>query len=110
LSDKNKNINIKKGTVTITTPAANGTTTVNINGVVRWMDFTTGAMGGTDSTNFILTNEYGGTLYASGTKAESAMFSVGTVFPVFGTTTLVAIGEGTQGASVDHTYAIVYEE
>ena len=109
MSDKQHNTNIKKGTVTITTPAANGTTTVNINGEVKWMDFTTGAMEGTDSTDFTLTNEYGGTLYTSGTKAESAMFSIGTVFPVFGTTTIVATGEGTQGLSVDHTFAITYE-
>jgi len=110
LADKQHNINVRRGTVTIATPAANGTTTTEINGLVRWMDFTTGAMEGTDSTNFILTNDCGGTLYASGTKAESTTFSVGTTFPVHGVTTITAVGEGTQGVSVDHTYSIIYEE
>ena len=110
MSDKQRNINVKKGTVTIVTPVALGTTTVNINGLVKWMDFTTGVMEGTDSTDFQITNEYGGTLYASGTKTEDAMFSIGTSFPVFGTTTIVAVGEGTQGASVDHTFSITYED
>ena len=111
MADKQHNINIRRGTVTITTPAANGTTTeANMNGLARWVDFTTPAMEDTDSTNFIVTNEYGGTVFASGTKAESLMTSVGSVFPVWGTSTIVAVGEGTQSASRSISYAITFDE
>jgi hypothetical protein len=111
MADTVRALNTRLGTVTITTPAANGTTTeVNMNGLVRWLDFTTGAMEDTDSTNFILENEYGGTVFASGTLDESVVSSFGSVFPVRGTTTVVAVGEGTQGASVDHVYSITYDE
>ena len=111
MADTVRSISTRKGTVTITTPVANGTTTeTNMTGLVRWLDFTTGAMEDTDSTNFHLLNEYNGTVFSSGTLAESVMTSVGTVFPVRGTTSIIAVGEGTQGASVNHVYNITFEE
>lgn len=109
MSDKQHNINVVNGTVTISTPAANGTDTQTINGLGRWVDFTTANMEDTDSTNFVVTNEYGGTVFASGTKAESTGISVGSTFPMHGTSTIVAVGEGTQSADRTISYAITYE-
>ncbi len=100
---------------TITIPTSNtvtrGTNTlVNFNGLVRHVNFTTAAMQDTDSTNFIVTNEFDGTIHASGTVAESTTFSTGTAFPVHGTTTIVAVAEGTQSAARAIPYSIIYEE
>lgn len=113
MSDKNFNIVSRDGTVTIATSdtVTTGTNTlVNLNGLVRQVNFTTANMQDTDSTNFIITNEFGGTLHASGTKAESTTFSTGTVFPVYGTTTIVAVAEGTQSGARAIPYSLIYED
>lgn len=110
MSDKQHNVVARRGTVTITTPAANGTTTEIMNGLGRWVNFTTANMEDTDSTNFVLQDEFGGTVFSSGTKAESTTFSVGSTFPAYGTVTVIAVGEGTQSASREIPYSIIYEE
>ena len=111
MADKTFNMNARRGTVVITTPAQNGTATeLNMNGLGRWVDFTTADMQDSDSTNFVIKNEFGGTVYASGTVAESTSFSNGTQFPLYGTTTIVAVGEGTQSANRSVPYCITYSE
>lgn len=110
MSDKQHNVNVRRGTITIATPAANGTVTHVLNGLGRHVDFTTANMEDTDSTNFVITDEFGGTVFASGTKAESTTYSVGSTFPMYGTVKFIAVGEGTQSANRSVPFGIIYEE
>ena len=113
MAEKQHNMVVRRGTVTIvgaddTTTA--GTSTQEMNGLVRWVDFTTANMQDSDSTNIVVVDEFGGTVYASGTVAESTTFSNGTTFPVYGTVDVVAVAEGTQSASREVPFGIILEE
>ncbi len=111
MADKQHNINAVRGTVTIPTSdtVTSGTSTHVINGLARWVDFTTANMQDTDSTNVVVTNEFGGTVFASGTQAESTTFNFGSVFPLSGTVDVVAIAEGTQSANREVPFSITYD-
>jgi len=103
----------RRGTITVVgadDATLAGTSTQVINGLGRWIDFTTANMEGSDSTDISIVDEFGGTVYASGTKAESTTFSLGSVFPLYGTVTIVATAEGTQSASRTIPFGIIYEE
>lgn len=111
MADKSHNVNSRRGTITIVTSdtVTTGTNTQLVNGLGRWVDFTTANMEGSDSTDLIVKNEFGGTVFASGTKAESTQFGIGSVFPMHGTVEIVAVAEGTQSAEVTIPYNIVYD-
>ena len=110
MSDKQFNVNRRIGTVTIPTSdtVVVGTTTQVTNGLCRWLEFLTPAMEGTDSTQLDIVSSAGGTLYTSGTVAESTRTAAGTVFPVQGTISVTATAEGTQSAERDVVYDIYY--
>ncbi len=112
MADKQHNMVARTGTITVVTSdtVVTGTNTHVINGLGRWVDFTTDNMEGSDSTNLTVRNEFGGTVFASGTKAESTTFGIGSVFPMHGTVDIVAVAEGTQSASVEIPYSITYDE
>lgn len=102
------------GTITIPTSdtVTRGTSTHTATGLGRWITFTTANMELTNSTNFIIqlkNQAVNGTLYASGTVAESTTFSLGSVFPLYGTVDVVAVAEGTQSAAKTIPYTIFYE-
>jgi hypothetical protein len=112
MADKQHNMNARTGTVTIVTSdtVTTGTNSHVINGMGRWVDFTTANMQDTDSTNFVVVNEFGGTVFESGTKAESTTFGIGSEFPMHGTVDVVAVAEGTQSANRTIPYSITYDE
>ena len=109
MSDNQFQVERRHGTVTIATPAANGTASLTgINGLSRTVDFLTPAMQDTDSTNFNIITESDGTVFSSGTVAQSIRTTDGTVFPYEGTMSIVAVGEGTQSADRDIVYDLYY--
>lgn len=113
MADKGVNIVARRGTITIPTSdtvSAGTNTELNLNGLVRQVDFTVPNMEATNSTNLVITNEFGGTVFASGTKAESASYSVGSVFPIYGTVKVVAVAEGTQSEAKSIPFNLVVEE
>jgi hypothetical protein len=105
---------ISSYTGTITIPASDtvmkGTLDATVNGIIRAASLTTVAMQDTDSTNLILQDATGGTLWATGTTAESATTHYGTmVIPVDTTMEFVAIAEGTQSGTVKPVFTIHYQ-
>jgi len=112
MSDKQHNVVSRVGTITIVTSdtVTTGTATEVMNGEAKFVEFTTAAMQDTDSTDISIVLSEGGTVYASGTVAESTGFSNGTVFPVFGTHDIVATAEGTQSGNREIPYNILFEE
>lgn len=112
MADKQHNMHSWRGTVTIVgndNSTTRGTQIKVLNGQVHWIDFTTANMQDTDSTNFTMTNEFGGTIFASGTVAEQTTFNYGSVFPVVGTTSIICIAEGTQSANREIPFNVFYE-
>lgn len=113
MADKNRNINIQKGTITIATSetTTTGTVTANLNGIANHVTFTTPDMQSTNSTKLevIVTESPVGTVFNSGTKAESSSFSIGSTFPLYGSVNIVATAEGTQAANKAIPYTIYYE-
>jgi len=101
MSEKNVNMNRFDGTVTIPTSdtVVAGTLTTTMNGLARYVEWVTAAMQDTDSSQLSITTQNGGTVFATGTVAESTRFSVGSIFPVSGTMNLVVTAEGTQSAA-----------
>lgn len=111
MADRHYQVDVRTGTITIPTSdtVTKGTNTEILNGECRWVEFTTPAMEDTDSTLLeIITSERGGTIFSSGTKAESTTSQAGTIFPLYGTMKIVATAEGTQSAAVKVGYTIYY--
>lgn len=112
MADKQHNLNAITGTVTI--PLSNsvitGTSVQLVNGLGRWVDFTTDDMEDTDTTNFVIVDEFGGTAFVSGAKAQSTTFGIGSVFPMYGTVTIVTVAQGTQSGARTIPYSITYDE
>lgn len=110
MADKAYNINEQRGTITIPTSdtVTTGTQTIVVNGLGKWVNFTTANMEDTDSTNLVITDRFGGTVFASGTKAESTTFSIGSEFPLHGTSQVVAIAEGTQSGARTIPFGITW--
>lgn len=114
MSDKNHNIAIQKGTVTIATSETTvaGTVTLpELNGQAQHVTFSTPNMEATNSTRLqvVTTEAPAGTVFDSGTKAESSAFSIGSTFPLYGTTKIIATAEGTQAANKAIPFTIYYE-
>ena len=111
MADKHINMEVNRGTITIPTSdtVSTGTATIVVNGLGRHVDFTTANMEDTDSTNLVITDAFGGTVFASGTKAESTTFSIGSIFPLQGTMNIVAVAEGTQSGARVVPYGLIYE-
>jgi len=98
-------IKAQAGTVTIVSDNTykNGTTTVTLNGLMKSVTFVTPNMEATDSTNFQMYDPNNYSIWSSGTVAESSTTTVnfgGTALdrPLYGTTTIIAVAEGTQSA------------
>ena len=110
MADKQYFVNRKDGTITIITSETvlAGTAKEALNGQMQWLEWVTANMQDTDSTKLDIVSSAGGTLYTSGTVAESTRFTVGTQFPVEGTISLVATAEGTQSASRAIIYSLYY--
>lgn len=107
-------LNVFQGTITIPTSdtVSTGTNTIVATGLGRLVTFTTANMEDTDSTNFTIrptSKAANGTVFASGTVAESTTFSIGSVFPMHGTMDVVAVAEGTQSGARSIPYTIWYE-
>ena len=114
MADKNRNIEILKGTVTIATSDTTtaGTNTYSlINGQASHVTFTTPNMTATNSTKLevIITESPVGTVFDSGTKAESSSFSIGSSFPLYGPINIVATSQGTESADKAIPFTIYYE-
>lgn len=111
MSDKNINMNYWTGTVTI--PASDtvstGTVTSVMNGLGRYVEWVTANMEDTDSSQLSARTAYGGTVFSTGTVAESTRFSVGSVFPAYGTLTWVVTAEGTQSGARTIPIHVWYE-
>ncbi len=106
-------VSVTRGTVTIASSDSNaaGTTTVEINGLMRGLTFVTPDMEDTDSTDLSLYDSYGYLIHSSGTVAElgtTIVYFGGTALdrPLFGTTTVIATAEGTQSAARDVVFTI----
>jgi len=104
----NNTVERRSGTIAIATPGSAGTEAIVINGLCRWLELLTDDMEDTDSTLLKVLSPSGGTLYQSGTTAESTRLTVGTVFPMHGTVSLEAHAEGTQSADKTLKYDIYY--
>lgn len=114
MADKAHNVEILSGTVTIATSETTTAGTNNytsLNGLARHVTFTTPNMEATNSTRLqvVLTSSPNGTVFDSGTKAESSAFSIGSQFPLDGTTSIIATAEGTQSANKAIPFSIYYE-
>lgn len=114
MSDKNRNIETLKGTVTILTSDTTKAGTVSyttLNGQATFVNFSTPNMTATNSTllEVVNTTSPAGTVFSSGTKAESSAFSIGSGFPVYGPTSIIATSEGTESANKAIPYTIYYE-
>lgn len=101
MAEKNVNMNYWTGTVTIPASDTVSTGTVNttMNGLVRYVEWVTANMQDTDSSLLTAVTPYGGTVFSTGTVAESTRFSIGSVFPVYGTVNWIVTAEGTQSAA-----------
>jgi len=106
-------VSVTRGTVTIVSDNTYkaGTTTVELNGLMRGLTFVTPDMEDTDSTDLSLYDSYGYLVHSSGTVAELGTTTVyfgGTALdrPLFGVTTLIATAEGTQSAARDVVFTI----
>lgn len=107
-------INVLNGTVTIPTSdtVLAGTNSHVMAGLVRWVGFTTANMQDTDSTLFTILETgkaVNGTMFTTGTVAESTSFNYGTIFPVHGTVEVRMTAEGTQAAARAIPYTVLYE-
>lgn len=113
MSDKQHNVLIQKGTITIATSDTTmaGTVSARLNGLGRHVTFNTPNMESTNSTKVqvIVTASPVGTVFDSGTKAESSSFSIGSEFPLFGSVDIIATAEGTQSANRAIPYTLYYE-
>jgi len=111
MSDKQRNVNVQSGTVTIATSDTTkaGTTTFTANGLAWFTGFTTPDMQSSNSTNLGVVMSPGGTIFSSGTKAESGTYQSGSQYPLYGTVSVVATSEGTESANRAVPYTIVYE-
>ena len=110
MADKQFNVNVVKGTITIVTSDTVTTGTVShvINGLARWTEWLTADMQDSDSTLIDVISPAGGSVFSSGTVAESTRFSIGSVYPLQGTWEIVATAEGTQDAAREIPYEIYY--
>ena len=114
MSDKNHNVQVLSGTVVIatseTTTAGTNSYTF-LNGQATHVTFTTPNMEATDSTKLqvVLVSSPNGTVFDSGTKAESSAFSIGSQFPLAETVRVVATAEGTQSANKSIPFSIYYQ-
>lgn len=113
MADKNRNIEINVGTITIPTSdtVTKGTVQAALNGQASLVTFSTPDMQATNSTllEVVVPKSPAGTVFSSGTKAESSSFSIGSSFPLYGNVNIVATAEGTQAAAKAITYTIYYE-
>ena len=110
MSDKQVNVDIRRGTIVIPTDNTilAGTNSEVINGLCRWIEWVSDNMEDSDSTLLEIMSGESGTLYTSGTIAESTRTTIGTVFPMQGTISLVATAQGTQSGARDIPYGIYY--
>ena len=114
MADKSHDIETLNGTVVIATSESTtgGTNTyTGLNGLGRHVTFTTPNMEATDSTKLqvVIATSPNGTVFDSGTKAESSSFSIGSQFPLDGTVKVIATAEGTQSANKSVPFSIYYE-
>jgi len=111
MADRYYQIDVRSGTVVIPTSdtVTTGTNTEVLEGQAQWIEMSTPAMQATDSTKIeLVTSVLGGTIFTSGTKAESTVSQIGSVFPLYGTMKVVATAEGTQAAAKSIGYTIYY--
>lgn len=111
MADKQINVELLAGTIRIVTSdtVSTGTATIVTNGEVSHIVLVTPDMEGSDSTNLEVLNENGFTYAETGTSPESTTTSIGTIFPLHGTSSIVVTAEGTQSANRDIVYNIFYK-
>lgn len=104
-------VNTLTGTITIPTSdtVASGTMTSTVNGWARFVTLVTPDMQDTDSTNLVVVDPLGGTVFATGTQAESSFLNFGSVFPLTTSMSIRAIAEGTQAAAKAIKFSMHYE-